>query len=119
MRETCASGSVGGEGGNALAYPAPTAAVRHRQLVHCERHSLCIPAAPNKAGFAERSVMEFSGDHSARRHMHLEIRGSPFAILPPNEPKLGFPVVPKRPVAFRLSCKRSPDQMIRRPAMRL
>jgi len=29
--------------------------------------------------------MEFSGDHSARRHMHLEIRGSPFAILPRNE----------------------------------
>jgi hypothetical protein len=23
MREICASGSVGGEGGNALAYPAP------------------------------------------------------------------------------------------------
>jgi hypothetical protein len=97
MRETCASGSVGGEGGNALAYPAPTAAVRHRQLVHCERHSLCIPAAPNKAGFAERSVMEFSGDHSARRHMHLEIRGSPFAILPRNEAETRIPCCSKTP----------------------
>jgi hypothetical protein len=27
MREICASGSVGGEGGNALAYPASTPAI--------------------------------------------------------------------------------------------
>ena len=34
------------------------------------------------AEFADRSAMEFSGDHSAQRHMHLEIRGGPLAILP-------------------------------------
>ena len=28
---------------------------------------------------------EFSGDHSARQYMYLEIRGSPFAILSRNE----------------------------------
>ncbi len=34
------------------------------------------------AGFAEQSVMEFSGDHSAQRHMHLKSGAAPFAILP-------------------------------------
>ncbi len=38
MREICASGSVGGEGGNALAYPAgdklPSAAIVHGRSAH-------------------------------------------------------------------------------------
>jgi len=34
MREICASGSVGGEGGNALAYPAIAALIPALQLKH-------------------------------------------------------------------------------------
>ena len=71
------------------------------------------------AEFAERSVMEFSGDHSARRHMHLEIRGSPFAILPRNEAETRIPCSSKTLRRVSTLMERSPNQAIRRPAMRL
>jgi len=40
-----------------------------------------IASYASDAGFAE-ALWNFPAIHSARRHMHLEIRGSPFAILP-------------------------------------
>src|SRR5882672_4935321 len=58
--------------------------------------------------------MEFSGDHSAQRHMHLEIRGGPLCDFAPTRREPEFPVVPKRSVAFRLSYKSSPNQVIQR-----
>jgi hypothetical protein len=59
--------------------------------------------------------MEFSGDHSARRHMHLEIRGSPFAIFAPkgwNSDSLLFQNAPSR---FDSHVKGRRNQVIRRP----
>ena len=43
------------------------------------------------AGFAERSVTEFSGDHSAQRHMHLEIRSGSRCDFAPTRPQPGIP----------------------------
>jgi hypothetical protein len=43
------------------------------------RSDLMSPGVP--FGAAPHSL-EFSGDHSAQRPMHLEIRGGPFANLP-------------------------------------
>ena len=76
-----------------------------------------LRSASRRAGFADRSVMEFSGDHFAQRHMHHAPAnpGRRLCDFASTRPEPGFPVVPKRSAAFRLSCKRSPNQVIRRP----
>jgi hypothetical protein len=60
-----------------------------------------------------------SGDYSARRHLHLEPRRSPFAILPRNKAGTRIPCCSKTLRRISTLMERSPNRAIRRPGMTL
>jgi hypothetical protein len=68
MREICASGSVGGEGGNALAYPAgdkpPSTSIEHHGRI-CE--GFRTPAVTNVSRRAAAGVRKPPRDETAGR----------------------------------------------------